>query len=368
MGSGTCYAGVSGRANRRMISPGNVTLEPAPSRSDELLTGVLRGVSRSFYLTLRVLPKPIRPQISLAYLLARIADTIADTDLIASAQRLHALGRWNDAIAGRLGNADDLAALTENAGQSLESHLLGHASRALDLLHTLPEGDVKLIRRVLETIISGQKLDLERFQSSSAEAVMFLDSEQDLNDYLYRVAGCVGEFWTQLCFGCLRAAPKETPDHMLQLSIQFGKGLQLVNILRDLHADLEKGRCYLPQETMTRFGASIEHWEDPDENLQRMVNHFIQLARSYLDAGAVYTTQLPQSWKRVRLACAWPLMIGVETLNALPAEDPFNPAKRAKISRSRVRSIMARTVLYQPLPNRWKRLLMADSVHDLTDG
>jgi len=60
-------------------------------QSNALLTGLLKEVSRSFYLTLRVLPVSIRPQIGLAYLLARTTDTIADTQLLPVAQRLEAL-------------------------------------------------------------------------------------------------------------------------------------------------------------------------------------------------------------------------------------------------------------------------------------
>ena len=57
----------------------------------ELLHGILKQVSRSFYLTLNVLPANVRDQMGLSYLFARAADTIADTDLISRAQRLEYL-------------------------------------------------------------------------------------------------------------------------------------------------------------------------------------------------------------------------------------------------------------------------------------
>ncbi|MCI0869448.1 MAG: squalene/phytoene synthase family protein, partial [Chloroflexi bacterium] len=56
--------------------------EAIPGDGQRLLTDLLKGVSRSFYLTLRVLPGGIREPVGLAYLLARAADTIADTTLI----------------------------------------------------------------------------------------------------------------------------------------------------------------------------------------------------------------------------------------------------------------------------------------------
>src|SRR5438034_10320920 len=60
-------------------------------RSTSLLTSLLKQVSRSFYLTLRALPRPIRPHIGVAYLLARASDTIADTDIVPVEPRLRAL-------------------------------------------------------------------------------------------------------------------------------------------------------------------------------------------------------------------------------------------------------------------------------------
>ena len=63
----------------------------------ETLNDLLQQTSRSFYLTLRVLPAAVRPQIGLAYLLARTTDTIADTELVPIEQRLDALKRLRNA-------------------------------------------------------------------------------------------------------------------------------------------------------------------------------------------------------------------------------------------------------------------------------
>ena len=68
--------------------------------SSGLPADLLRQVSRSFYLTLRVLPAAIRQQMGLAYLLARTADTIADTQVVPAAQRLQALQALRERILG----------------------------------------------------------------------------------------------------------------------------------------------------------------------------------------------------------------------------------------------------------------------------
>src|SRR5204862_5243828 len=128
---------------------------------------LLKNVSRSFYTTLRVLPRKIRPQIGLAYLLARTSDTIADTELVSLESRLRSLEWLRARIAGLTNAPIDLGELGK--GQSLDSErvLLEQCEASLRLLEQLSPGDKKLVRKVLETITAGQKLDLIRFAAAS---------------------------------------------------------------------------------------------------------------------------------------------------------------------------------------------------------
>src|ERR1035438_5358813 len=91
--------------------------------SEELLGDLLKQVSRSFYLTLRVLPAKIRPQIGLAYLLARTTDTIADTELVALEQRLEALRQLRERIQGRSDAPLDFGALARRQAARAEGVL-----------------------------------------------------------------------------------------------------------------------------------------------------------------------------------------------------------------------------------------------------
>src|SRR5438309_11655795 len=85
---------------------------------------LLKEVSRSFYLTLRVLPAKIRPQIELAYLLARTTDTIADTGLIALEKRLKALDLLRARIQGTSEIPLDFSELAQHQGSPGERILL----------------------------------------------------------------------------------------------------------------------------------------------------------------------------------------------------------------------------------------------------
>src|SRR5690349_3972175 len=104
------------------------------SSPNELLTGLLRDVSRSFYWTLRVLPKPIRPQIGLAYLLARTTDTIADTDIVPVSERLQALQALRQRILGENKTTLKFASGFPQQASPAEKILLERIEETLQLL------------------------------------------------------------------------------------------------------------------------------------------------------------------------------------------------------------------------------------------
>jgi farnesyl-diphosphate farnesyltransferase len=329
-----------------------------------LLTSLLRDVSRSFYLTLRVLPAEVRTPIGLAYLLARATDTIADTELVPVPQRLAALHALRTRILGETNVANDptpqrLRDLATQQGNPAERVLLQRIAEALHLLEneTAPF-DRAQIRAVLDTITSGQVLDLERFGSASAERLLALQTDAELDDYTYRVAGCVGEFWTRICHYRLYWGEPWDEAAMLSNGIRFGRGLQLVNILRDLPRDLWAGRCYLPVESLAAHGLRPVDLLNP-ANLPRvrpLYDELLDRAQAHLTAGWAYTTALPQSPFRLRLACAWPILIGAETLAKLRHGNVLDPAQRIKVSRASVRRIMLQTILYAPSAGKWNRL------------
>jgi farnesyl-diphosphate farnesyltransferase len=326
------------------------------------LDGLLRQTSRSFHLTLRVLPRAVRAQIGLAYLLARTTDTIADTELIPVEQRLQALHQLRQRILGTSAAPLNFGALARHQGSPAEAGLLERVEESLAALRTLSADDLKLVRKVLDTIASGQELDLRRFAGASAEKISALPTDADLDDYTYRVAGCVGEFWTGICvahlFNLVELDEFAVSSSFEQLGVRFGKGLQLVNILRDLPADLCKGRCYLPRTGLAEAGLQPADLLSPanEPKFRPLYHRHLDLAESQLAAGWLYTECIPWRQVRIRLACAWPILIGTETIRRLRNENVLDPARRIKISRAEVRGIVARSVLHYAWPRAWRRL------------
>jgi farnesyl-diphosphate farnesyltransferase len=322
--------------------------------SDELLTSLLRDVSRSFYKTMRMLPGPVRRQISVAYLLARTTDTIADTEGVDVQSRLQALAALRERILGRDDAPWPLTQLCGGQALPAERVLLERCEESLQLLRNLDEADRRLVRHVLEIIISGQELDLQRFGSATADHIVALETEEDLNDYTYRVAGCVGEFWTKICAAHLWPAVNLNGE-LLARGVRFGKGLQLVNILRDLPQDLRKGRCYVPAPSLTAAGLAPKDLlsAQNESRFRPAYEKLLAVAEGHLSAGWEYIGLLPKKQVRLRLASAWPALIGARTLRLLRRENMLDATRRLKVSRPEVRALIVRSVFLYPFARAW---------------
>ncbi len=322
-----------------------------------LLTSLLKEVSRSFYLTMRILPGAIRPQIGLAYLLARATDTIADTEVVSPERRLDALDSLRSRILGENQSALNFGELAKHQGSVSEKIILERAGEAISVLAGFAKEDQKCIREVLNTIASGQELDLKRFGTANEKKIVALQTDAELDDYTYRVAGCVGEFWTKMCVAHLFQNRKVDQDFLLTNGVRFGKGLQLVNILRDLPRDLRSGRCYIPEQRLNALGLTPDDLLSPsnEPKFRPLYQDYLNIAQEHLAVGWNYTNYLSKSDFRLRLACAWPILIGAKTLQKLRDADVLDPAQRVKISRGEVRNILAKSLFLYPFPSAWKR-------------
>src|SRR3984893_3654242 len=135
------------------------------SSEAELFT-LLKGVARSFYISVRCLPRRIRLAIALGYLLARASDTIADTNQLPAAERIELLRRFLRAVSRReLGDRLDLAACMLAQPDGPEKVLLANIDRVMESLSAAPPAHRTLLNEVLTKIIGGQTLDIERFES-----------------------------------------------------------------------------------------------------------------------------------------------------------------------------------------------------------
>lgn len=316
---------------------------------------LLKSTARSFYLSLHFLPTQARAPLGLAYLLARASDTIADASNSPLDKRLHALEALESLLrsincategsrpAGTI--ACTAASILKNikADNAGEGLLLKETPALIEILEALPAHLRGHIKSVLETIVAAQRLDLVRFGYASANAPQALQSRKDTVGYTYAVAGCVGEFWTQLCDAQIPNYSNIPVELLLEHGRLFGQGLQLVNILRDMPSDLRAGRCYLPAEDLSALGLVPAQLISEPTKARPLVNEWINQARAWLAHGAQYVQGI--NGRRLRFSVSLPRLIGEQTLDLIQKTRPLETALRVRVPRTNVYQCAFRAII-----------------------
>ncbi len=310
---------------------------------------LLRHVSRSFDLSIRLLPTALQAPVAMGYLLARATDTVADTTALPLNERQHLLNLMSQAIASP--DADsaqepELSRLTQAfVAQQTDPHeraLMQALPQCLPLLQTLGAADQTSVRQVLGHITRGQQLDMTRF----GPGLHALNTEAELDDYTWLVAGCVGEFWTELCERHLPAYARLPQEEMMRIGRRYGMGLQRLNILRDAGADLACGRCYWPVETLATVrltpaqvaNAANNGCAETLKTLAPLYSHWLDHTQAQLADGMLYAMAVKPL--RLRLASALPALIGARTVALLRQAGPLALTQRVKMPRHEMRQLM----------------------------
>lgn len=316
----------------------------------QLGTDILKAVSRSFYLTLRLLPPGFRDPASLGYLLARLSDTIADAGTLELPRRAELLESFRLLLSApaKRGEAQRFAQalpgeLKEAGLTRGEWDLVMRAGDCLDWLDGMDRSISRHVRKVVGIITEGQAWDLVRF---AGEGVVRLRTAEELEHYAYQVAGCVGEFWTEIGYACTEQFSPEERHVLREWGANYGKGLQLVNILRDLPEDLERGRCYLPGDG-----------EATPPEVLGVASGWRERARVLLQDGLRYTAAL--RGVKLKAATGLPALLGLQTLERLEGAGWADLERGVKISRlevkrSGIRALMASLPV---IPCSWTGIL-----------
>ena len=220
--------------------------------------------------------------------------------------------------------------LQENAA---ERTLLDSLPDCLEWLEQIERVDRDDIRAVLEKITHGQMRAVSELRRDRD-----LETAADLDEYTYLVAGCVGEFWTRLCFRHLGDFASLIQDEMLALGRRYGMGLQLINVLRDAGTDLRAGRCYFPNDELGAIGLSAAQILSESDRLQPIYQRWMEKAQDGLACGMQYSRAIRN--RRVRAATVLPALIGARTLALLRQAGASSLHQTIKVPRREVRAIV----------------------------
>ena len=202
---------------------------------------------------------------------------------------------------------------------------------------------------MISTWVIEMTLGMKKYAQSSAQRKkQFLKSMKELDEYMYYVAGTVGHMLTSLF---TYFSKKITPAISKKLEIfseSFGKGLQLVNIIRDMAGDLKRGQSYIPDEILHKYALTRQTIFESNNhgNAELLFDELIETAVDHLDKALAYVVNIPKEEARIRIFCLLPLFWAMQTLSVIH-ENSLNllKAEKVKVSRKVIRKEFFKTLI-----------------------
>ncbi|MCB9785082.1 MAG: squalene/phytoene synthase family protein [Deltaproteobacteria bacterium] len=303
---------------------------------------MLAEVSRTFAIPISMLRPSLRDAVTTGYLLCRIVDTVEDEAALdlESRERLYASFL---AVLERGAAVDAFeAAFRALPGASADLELARHLGRVAEATDSLPARLRPVVVRWVAEMARGMGIYSHRAPGS--DGLVALSTLSDLERYCYFVAGTVGHMLTEL----FRVEVAELdPTRALALESraeEFGLGLQLVNILKDITDDSARGWSFIPRTICWREG--LEPVDLLSEGHRRAAHAAVlpvfERADRALDTALEYCLALPPTATDVRLFCLLPLWMAVRTLELARGNDAqFTPSRPVKVSREEVAHLVA---------------------------
>lgn len=318
---------------------------------DEFQAILLEGVSRTFALTIPQLPGQLYGAVANAYLLCRIVDTIEDEVSLSPGQKKYFCSEFINVVKTGANPelfALDLAPLLSEQTSPAEHALVNVIPRVIEITHKFDPDQIDALATCVEVMAEGMPI----FQAQDLHGG--LPTLADLDKYCYYVAGCVGEMLAKL-FCHYSPEINQHREELLTLSVSFGQGLQMTNILKDIWDDAQRGVCWLPQDIFTEAGFDLKELtpETNDEHFRLGLKHLISIAHGHLQNALTYTQLIPSHETGIRNFCLWALGMAVLTLKKISQNLDFNHSDQVKISRNSVKA----TILTTKLIGRNNKLL-----------
>ena len=313
-------------------------------RATDFSREILPAVSRTFALSIRLLPGDLGSSVRCAYLLCRIADTIEDEPELPAASKASML----DLLSSCFDDSGSIAQLVERArtlsGDPAHLRLARNADLVFETYRDLPEATRAIVRRWTHEMIAGMR----KFVLAYPTGVR-IQSLDEYEEYCYYVAGTVGYLLTDLWHEHSSSIGANRYAILRQHCHAFAEALQTVNILKDVVRDAQhENSIYVPEQLLRAHGSAhssilaSQHHNETHAALGALT----QIAWRDLDQAKRYLLAIPRRAVSIRLFCALPLLFAYATLRDLTRlPNQLGRQNAVKISRKEVKSLTLMTVL-----------------------
>ena len=310
------------------------------------LNSLLKESARTLYLSAKIMPAKQKQVFTVAYLLCRIADTIADTPLLPLKDRIYFISNYPNLV-----KTQDKELLAKYLALNLQADK--KYEKEINLLENLPlclgayqNLNVRAQADTLEVVTAVSKAmewDLNYFADEDLTYLLkAVPSDKETIDYCAHMGGAPGVFWAKLLLN--GKENKKFTDEAQKI----GMALQITNILKDIAADLKIGRIYLPITDLTKYSLM------PQDLLEKKnYKLFFPILYKWLHFGLENIVVAPDFLKQIssykvfaRAAVMWPVLWALETYQAILCSRNLLDIKyRPKFARK----VIYRTMLLTPL-------------------
>ena len=229
----------------------------------DFCTTSLREVSRTFSRPIEVLPGDLRKAVTCGYLLCRIVDAVEDNEAFTIAERDQRYRGFHDVIQ----SASDATGFEQSwlgieGSPRHEINLCSQTHRVMAVLDTVPADMRDAVLRWVTEMARGMQIYSHR--SADRDGIIAPSTSDDLQRYCYFVAGTVGHMLTELFISEMGLeADSAVARRLAEHAEAFGTGLQLVNILKDITDDLNRGWSFVPRSLCRAQGLRHRELTDP---------------------------------------------------------------------------------------------------------
>jgi farnesyl-diphosphate farnesyltransferase len=336
---------------------------------------MLEKTSRTFALNIQVLPLRLRRQVLLAYLFCRMADTLEDDADLAEPAKIRLLEAFRGLFPPGPTSEGRIAGFRAQLPPEWEDSdrwdrlLVWHCHWILPQLAAFPAPAVEAISRCVDEMCVGM-IDFTRRQAASGRGLPLIATLEDLDRYCYFVAGTVGNLLCELFASHSPLIGAKRAKALRALSVSFGLGLQLTNILKDVQEDRQRNVSFIPADLLAAEGLDAAAFGAAGSGgavaaRARVMARLLAKAQGHLGDALAYTCLLPRLEPRLRLFCLWPLFMAAENLVVMAEHPGGSPAEgKLKISRGQVKDIVSRTSL-ACWSNLWLRRMFRATMRNL---
>jgi len=294
------------------VNSSQISLSENPSTDLAYQKAILGSVSRTFALTIPLLPPMIEKVVGNTYLLCRIVDTIEDAADLSPQTKQNLSRLFLDAVLEKApveSFVEPCLKALAHYGNQDELDLIAHTPTVLRILHTCSQSDQAAVSRCVSIMSEG----MSYFHSKQTQAG--LKDIEEFEKYCYVVAGVVGELLTTIFSNHSSAFAKNIKGHD-ELATAFGQALQMTNILKDSPEDHARGVSWKP--------ADISQKE------------LLRISYQKLHDSLSYILLIPKTELGMRRFCFLAFGLAVMTLSKIAQRKHFSNQSEVKLSRKTV--------------------------------